>query len=333
MEVRHHPRDLAKHIGDIFSITPQAVYRHISKLESDGYILSAGKGKGKTYELGDKREHRVFRALDAGVEEDRIWTNDFAFIFEGLSQNVIDICHYAFTEMVNNVIDHSDGKNIGITAIRGVDLITVYVADNGEGIFRRIARLCGLQDEKLALFELSKGKLTTDPDNHSGEGIFFASRVMDRFCIESKGLKFTHHDGLHYDFLEEQVAFEQGEVGTWVAMNISRNSDRTVESIFDEYTDGPTEFRFDRTVVPLELAQYDNEKLVSRSQAKRVLARVDKFSRVLFDFEGVETVGQAFADEIFRVYANKNPETVLVPVHMTSSVEKMVNKAIDSRKD
>ena len=35
------------------------------------------------------------------------------------------------------------------------------------------------------VWELPKsGKLTTDPDNHTGEGIFFTSRVFDEFEID-----------------------------------------------------------------------------------------------------------------------------------------------------
>ena len=56
---------------------------------------------------------------------------------------------------------------------------------------------------------------------------------------------------------------------------------------------------FNKTVVPVRLAQYGNDQLISRSQAKRVLARIDLFSTVLLDFEGVPAIGRAFADEVF----------------------------------
>jgi len=43
----------------------------------------------------------------------------------------------------------------------------------------------------------------------------------------------------------------------------------------------------------------------------------------------VPSVRQAFADEIFRVYANKNPDIVLLPVHMDEDVEMMVKRALN----
>lgn len=46
--------------------------------------------------------------------------------------------------------------------------------------------------------------------------------------------------------------------------------------------------------------------LDSRSQAKRLLARVDKFKKVIFDFDDVEPIGQAFADEVFCVFAKQH---------------------------
>jgi hypothetical protein len=232
--------------------------------------------------------------------------------------------------MVNNVIDHSGGSKVVISASRDMQRITISVTDDGEGIFRRIKRLCNLTDEKHALFELSKGKLTTDPDNHTGEGIFFTSRAFDFFEIESKGLTFSHHESLEYDYLTDSP-MPSKDVGTSVAMMVARNSTRTIESVFDEFTAGPTEFQFDRTVVPMRLAQYGNEKLISRSQAKRVLARIEKFKRVIFDFEGVESVGQAFADEIFRVYTKKNPTIIMVPHNMNTEVAKMVNRAVKAK--
>ncbi|MGB5519805.1 MAG: STAS-like domain-containing protein, partial [Gammaproteobacteria bacterium] len=217
-----------------------------------------------------------------------------------------------------------------ISVVRDKDKVVIFVADDGEGIFTKIKRLCKLSDERQALFELSKGKLTTDPDNHTGEGIFFTSRVFDEFEIDSKGVKFSHDDKYEFDYVLES-SISMNEAGTIVYMLIKRDSDRELQSIFDDYTAGPDEYQFNKTVVPVRLAQYENEKLVSRSQAKRLLVRVEKFQNVIFDFEGVKAIGQAFADEIFRVYAQNHPRIILLPVHMESNVAKMVNRAISSR--
>ncbi len=328
-DVKHHPTDISKHIGQIFSITPQAVNNHIKRLENDEWLKSSGTGKGKRYFLGELREYGSLFPLSEEFTEDGVWRNQYSFIFNELPENIVDICHYGFTEMVNNVIDHSAGEHVYIYVSRDKEKIIIFVIDDGEGIFKKIKRLCNLHDERQALFELSKGKLTTDPDNHTGEGIFFTSRVFDKFEIESKGMRFRHDDQFDFDYIFESE-LSKDKAGTAVYMLIKRDSDRDVQTVFDDFA-GPDEFQFNKTIIPVRLAQYGNEKLVSRSQAKRVLARIERFQHVVFDFDGVSTIGQAFADEIFRVYAQAHPEITLLPVKMEENVEKMVSRAISSK--
>ena len=332
-DVFHHPSDLTKHISSIFSITPQAVYRHLSKLETEGWLSSSGKGKGKRYQLGERREHQQLFALADQLAEDVIWRAHFEFIFEGLPENVVHICHYGFTEIVNNAIDHSNGNHIFVSAKRDSERAAITVLDDGEGIFHKIAREHALSDERQALLELSKGKLTTDPANHTGEGIFFTSRSFDHFAIDSRGLRFSHKDDFQFDYLFESEFSITESAETLVYMSITRNSEKNLDEVFERFTGGPEEFHFNKTVVPVRLAQYGDEKLISRSQAKRLLLRIEKFENVIFDFKDVTTVGQAFADEIFRVYANKHPNMTLLPYNMQPRVEGMVNKAIKQRND
>jgi hypothetical protein len=108
-------------------------------------------------------------------------------------------------------------------------------------------------------------------------------------------------------------------------MRLHNHTARTLRKIFDQYT-SDDDFRFDKTVVPVELAQYGDDKLVSRSQAKRLLARVELFKSVYFDFENVATVGQAFADEIFRVFAQQHPDIEFVVIHANSEVKRMIER-------
>ena len=329
-DVVHHPNDISTHIANIFNITPQAVYNHMKRLEKEGYISSVGRGKGKRYSLGTVREYSIKMPLTDELSEDVVWRNSFSFIFEGLEENIVDICHYGFTEMLNNVIDHSVGTNVDLHISRTKKEIQMFVVDDGEGIFRRITRLCKLEDERHAIVELSKGKLTTDEKNHTGEGIFFTSRMFDKFEIESKGLNYSHEDKNIFDFLVDSER-DVNEIGTMVVMVLDINSKRLIKNVFDEYTEdlkNEGTSQFNKTVIPVKLAIYGNEKLVSRSQAKRLLTRVEKFKHVIFDFEGIKTVGQAFADEIFRVYANKNTDIVLIPFNMNDEVSRMVQRAL-----
>lgn len=154
-------------------------------------------------------------------------------------------------------------------------------------------------------------------------------RVFDEFEIDSKSVRFCHHDQFEFDGILDPE-FSKNEAGTAVYMLIKRDSMRELQTVFDDYA-GPDEFQFNKTVIPVRLAQYEHEKLVSRSQAKRLLVRLERFRNVIFDFEGVLAVGQAFADEIFRVYAQNHPDIMLLPVKMEPNVLKMVNRAVSSR--
>ena len=57
-------------------------------------------------------------------------------------------------------------------------------------------------------------------------------------------------------------------------MKLANNSSRNLEKLFDEYSSGGSDnySGFDKTIVPVLLARYGNEQLISRSQAKRLLA-------------------------------------------------------------
>jgi uncharacterized protein (DUF1330 family) len=85
-----------------------------------------------------------------------------------------------------------------------------------------------------------------------------------------------------------------------------------------------------KMLVPVCLEQHGDEALVARSQAKRLLARVDKFKVVIFDFADVSTIGQAFADEIFRVFRNQHPEIEMTRLNASKEVEQMIRRAESS---
>lgn len=317
--VAEHSKDLAVVVASRFGISRPAVLRHVKNLIEGGFLTATGTTR-KVYSLGSNRE-RVRTYPLQGLDEWLIWSRDFAFLVAHLPPNVMDIAHTGFTEMLNNAVDHSGGRQVMVGLRLTGQRLEMTVSDDGEGIFRRITRLLNLADERLALLELSKGKLTTDPANHTGEGIFFTSRMFDQFMIRSLGLGYTHRVDLKFDWLHED---QTPETGSRVYMSIDTGSTRTAKAIYEEYNAGPGEFNFNKTVVPLRLARFGNENLVSRSQAKRVSSRFEKFRVVVLDFEGVPTIGQGFADELFRVFALAHPEVELVPVHCSTDVQQMI---------
>jgi len=326
-DVKYHPNDIAQHISQIFSITRQAVYKHLKKLVNEDWLEATGTTRKKVYKLGARRENTAILLLDENASEHSIYLQEFSSVVEGLPKNIDDIIFYGFTEMVNNAIDHSQGKNCLISVKRDRKQVRITIVDDGEGIFRRITRLKQLSDEKQAILELYKGKLTTDPENHSGQGIFFTSKMFDNFYILSHDLVFNHHHERELDIIADNN-ITISEEGTSVYMSIALDSTRTDKEIFDKFSGGEDEdYAFNKTIIPVNMARINKENLVSRSQAKRLLVRIENFKYVFFDFENVESIGQAFADEIFRVYRKRHPDIAIAYQNTNETVRAMIKRA------
>ena len=204
----------------------------------------------------------------------------------------------------------------------------MWIIDNGIGVFRKIKDTFGLANEQEAILELSKGKLTTNKAKHSGEGIFFTSRAFDVFFIESHGIAFTHNKETEHDVLFTNY---DDINGTWIGMQLRNDSKRNLADVFNKFSGD--DYGFDKTIIPIELARYGDENLISRSQAKRVMARVNLFKNVILDFKNVPQIGQAFADEIFRVFANEHPDIELAYINADTDVENMIKRAKSVRLD
>ena len=321
--VEKHPKDIAKLTADKFGITRQAVNKHLQKLVDDRALVPRGNTRNLTYRLRPLEEWRKTYPLIKGLAEDVVWRQDVTPSLGQMPENVLDIWHYGFTEMFNNAIDHSSGTTIGIRLRKTATDTELVLYDDGIGIFKKIQTELNLLDERHAILELSKGKLTTDPANHTGEGIFFTSRMFDDFDILSGGVYFSHKFGEKEDWILEQDKFSSG---TAVWMKLNNHTARTTKKVFDQFT-SDDDIGFTKTVVPVRLAQYGDDKLVSRSQAKRLLARIDRFKTVIFDFQGVDSIGQAFADEVFRVFALKHPDIELLTMKTNSAVKRMIHRA------
>ena len=68
--------------------------------------------------------------------------------------------------------------------------------------------------------------------------------------------------------------------------------------------------------------------LISRLQAKQVLEESDEPKQIILDFDGVEAIGASFADEVFRVFQNQNPELRIEFWNAGKEVQQMINRAI-----
>jgi hypothetical protein len=168
-----------------------------------------------------------------------------------------------------------------------------------------VRRRLKLPDRLTALQEISKGKVTTAPAQHSGEGIFFVSKIADYFEVVSGGLAWKI-DGLRAD---AAVGTAPPGRGTRVRFEVSATKKRTLAELFAEYTDN---YEFSKTRIVVRLFAL-GVRFISRSEAKRLLHGLERFRDVVLDFAGVEEVGQGFADEVFRVWSSAHRSVRLAP--------------------
>jgi len=313
-----------------FHVTPAALYKQLAKLEEEGVIRAEKAGRKKRYQLVDTLTfHHTYET--AGLQEDTILSRDMSGFLEGTTKTARGAFAYVFTEMLNNAIEHSESASVTIDAYRNAYVIGCYITDTGVGIFTKIQQALGLEEKRFAILELAKGKFTTEPNKHTGEGVFFSSKVADEFFIISESLMFfgdTYGNNDNGSLILDVRSGMQYQ-GTRVYFEIALDRTVTCADVMNRYTQAPDDYGFSKTVVPVRLLEYQeaNPVFVSRSQAKRLLMRFERFAKIELDFDGVDEIGQGFADEIFRVFPSQHPDTEITYINVSPPVERMIKRA------
>ncbi len=320
-KIEKRTKNLTKSVANELSINQNTVYTYINELVESNVIQKVKHGE---YEL-ITNEYNYFLNRQKGELE-----SDYAVLNDVLSKHILDlpsnvrtIWEYAFSEMINNVIDHSMAEVTTVVVKKSYLKTKVLILDDGIGIFEKIKNHFGLDSYDEAICELFKGKLTTDEKNHSGEGIFFTSKIMDEFLILSEGKIFSNDkyaQSFSADIPNNKLK------GTLVMMSLSNFTHKKIHEVFDTYSN--VEGGFKKTIIPLKNI-FDTSP-VSRSQARRVCNRLNEFEEVILDFDSLEWMGQGFAHQIFVVYQNENPNINITPINMNVAITKMYNHVINS---
>lgn len=301
------------------------VSRVLAQLIEEGRVGSEKEGRFVRYYVVD-----YVVALDENLDlrktqEDFVWrtvreNNNF---FKNVSEQAKDILSFTFTEMLNNAIDHSKSSIGHVKIWQENGLLKFSVCDFGIGIFKSVMAKKKYKTEIEAIQEVLKGKLTTAPSAHSGEGIFWTSKIADRMVFESSNLRLII-DNTILDYTIEEL--EETKIGTEVYFEVAKDTEKSLSALFHQYSFDHDNLTLDTTMIPIKLYR-DGEVWVSRSQAKHVLNGLEKFKKIIFDFSGIDLIGQGFADEIFRVFNIEHPDIILEPINMSPTVELLVKRA------
>lgn len=303
-------------------ITRQALSVHLRGLIQAGRVVRLGTTRGARYTLRGRAPapRIVSRALRTrGLDEGHAW-DELALhlnLRPVLRPSVEEIVHYGFTEMLNNAIEHSEAERCTVRLGLEAGAVTFEVRDPGIGVFHSIASKLHLPDEETALVELLKGRTTTMREAHTGEGIFFTSRAADRFVLRS------HRIQVEWDRAREDVFVSKRRylAGTDVRFTVQRSTPRRLKEVFGEFAPEEYDYQFQKTKVFVKLLRRD---YVSRSEARRLLANLEKFSEIVLDFRDVQSVGQGFADEVFRVFSRRHPSIVIETENTNPVIDAMI---------
>src|SRR3989338_2009573 len=280
-----YSKDLAKQ----FKVSRQYISLLISELVVENKLIKLGSTRRAFYVLPEYAQaHQEIFPLryvktfkNEGLEEHKVLNQiEETFpILKNFSENIRSIFIYAFSEILNNAIEHSKSVRVGVEVSVPNKTLSFIIQDSGIGVF-----LLDILEYQL----IEKNK------------------TPDVFIKTVKKIK----------------------KGTRAMFKISVASERHLSEIFKKYTNlvGENDYGFDKTEIRVKLYTISGVH-ISRSQARRVLSGLEKFKIIVFDFDRVPTVGQAFADEVFRVFHHKYPNIKLETENMAEGVKFMVERA------
>lgn len=337
--INRQGRITSREIIESIGVSRQYVNLVISELVSDGRVFKIGGTRGAFYiskaYLDTSPENIPFifrkRYLNQSLEEHKVFfeIEDKLPRFKELPENIRSIFTFAFSEMFNNAIEHSGSKIISIEAVLRDKLLSFAVNDAGVGVFRNIMKKRNLKSEIEAVQDLLKGKTTTMPRTHSGEGIFFTSKTADYFMLDSFGQILAIDNTINDVSARPTSAIKRG---TRVIFKINTDSKRHLNDIFKEHTNlNNNDYGFDKTEIRVKLF-ISGGVHISRSQARRILSGLEKFKMILLNYRDVPFVGQAFVDEIYRVFQNEHPDIAIQEENMSEGVKFMVERAKNEAK-
>lgn len=317
-----HSLDLAAHIEERTGASRRAALAALKRLVDAGWLTRTGSSRRPVFAPGPLRQ--VVRSYTLhGLQEDLPWQRDFAPHF-ALPRHVARMIQHGFTELVNNAADHSGGTSVTVSLRQTPTHVQLLVSDDGVGVFHKICSAFELEDPQHAMLELSKGRLTSAPDAHTGRGLFFSSQLADVFDIHANNTAYQRRAW-------ESTGWKKGRAlprqGSSIYMAIALNTTRTLDGVMAAWSLAGDGIEFDQTRVQLRLLTSEGQALDSRAAARRVGARLTSFKRAEIDFDGVTDVGHGFTDELFRVFAKAHPQIELVPINASPRIEALVRSA------
>lgn len=316
------PSDLPKAVAERAGCGPAKARSLVKQLVELGWLQVTGTARKQRHTPGRLRQI-VQRYPLAGLDEDLPWSRDFAPHFD-MPKNVRQMMQHAFTELLNNAIDHSAGQFVTVSMRQTPAHVQLLVSDDGRGLFDKIREGFEIDDPAMAMLELSKGKLTSAPERHTGRGLYFSARLADIFDLHANAVAFQHREWDPRSWKQGRAVRQQGSA---IFLAIALDTPRTLDEVMRSASLDAQKYAIERTTLPLRLIVSEHTGLESRAQARRVAARLTEFKQAELDFAGIDQIGQGFADELFRVFGRNQSAVQLVVKNAAPRVSAMIELA------
>jgi hypothetical protein len=322
--VEARPDDIGPFTARRFGVTRATASNYLRRLVGDGRLTAKGRTRARSYALKAALLASGIGRLSPFAEDDELWRRELRPKLEGLPKAALDACHFGFTAAVANAIVHSGGDILTWRLRLDARSVELTVTDDGVGAFARLKAALGLEDDGRALLELAKGGATIDPSRHAGRSLFLVSRMFEGFRLASGRLAYVCErdgDGRTRCRAERLSAPLKG---TLVTLQLDHVSAPAPGEVFARYAG---EGGRPRSEIAVALAASGGEPLASRSQARRLLAGLERCCEANLDFTGAPETGPAFLHEIFGVFARAHPDVRLNALNADPVTAEMISQA------
>ncbi len=325
-----HPKGIIPLATSNFLVARTTIFRHLQWLLNEKEIIKIGNTSSAQYFLKASLNRKFSVNIFPELSEAQIWIDYLEDTFCLLPKYAYEIFRYAFSRTFNNVMEHSKATEVEIQTLWEKDELTLKIQDNGIGIFDCMQKSLSLSNERECVIRLATEKVTTSPEKHGGQGLFFTSRAVDQFMLRSGNIHFYRNNR------QDDWTLETHQVqltGTTVSLSLAYNTRRRITEIFKKYSTlvDDSDPRFDKIHILVELCSKEILNRCNRQNAKKLLQGVHKYRHVLVDFKNVNSVTQGFVDEVFRLFQARYPQIEIKYTNANDDVKFMIEHTLHQK--
>ncbi|MBL50895.1 MAG: hypothetical protein CMG57_02920 [Candidatus Marinimicrobia bacterium] len=315
-----HQKDIIKASIRKFGLSRQAILKHMHTLINEERVVAHGKTRDRFYELKPIVNFTKTINLNEPTSAYAILKSQILPNLKIVRKNIFEICEYSFRAILVNAMDHAQATKLNYKLFISPTEIHFVLNDNGIGIFEKLNQSLSLNNTKIAAVEIAKGHITTDPENHSGDELMTVIHLFDKVKIDASGIRLVFQNKQN----EWNVFASSQQKGTRIHLEIKTNSKRTCQKVFHQIF----EKEYNMVRIPVNLIREKNEQVNSRIQAQSLLHNIRNISKIEFDFQNIELIGPAFADELVRKTKQKNQFADIKWINSNKIVDVLMSRAM-----